>query len=97
MIEANLAYHSKVLTAIRIMAEYYAREGVKRGIRDRGEKISDYVPREISIMTHAPLVARPQELVERAKASAVVKEVRYRARRATPFIQSRRVFAVGSC
>jgi hypothetical protein len=49
---------------------------VKRGIRDRGEKISDYIPREISIMTHAPLVARPQELVERAKASAVVKEVR---------------------
>ena len=41
MIEANLADHSKVLTAIRVMAEYYAREEVERGIRDRGEKISD--------------------------------------------------------
>ena len=32
MIEANLAYHSKVRTAIRVMTECYAREEVKRGI-----------------------------------------------------------------
>ena len=40
----------------------------------RGEKVSDYVPREINIMGHLVLVTRPQEFIDRAKASAVVKE-----------------------
>ena len=32
-------------------------------------------PREINIMGHLVLVTRPQEFIDRAKASAVVKEV----------------------
>ena len=39
----------------------------------RGEKVSDYLPKDIVIMAHLLLVTRPQEFVDRAKASAIVK------------------------
>ena len=44
-------------------------------IRARGEKVSYYLPKDIVIMAHLSLVTRPQEFVDRAKASAIVKKV----------------------
>jgi hypothetical protein len=37
--------------------------------------VTDYDPREIVVMARALLHSQPQHFVERAKASAVVKEV----------------------
>jgi len=75
MVEAAQAYHPKVLRAIECIARYYAREEVKEQIRHRGEKISHYALREINIMAHRLLVAEPQRFINRAKASAVVREI----------------------
>jgi hypothetical protein len=75
MVEATQAYHPKVLTAIRVMADRYARDEVKRQIQASGARVSHYAAREISIMAHLLLEARPQEFIDRAKASAVVKEI----------------------
>jgi hypothetical protein len=75
MVEATQAYHPKVLNAIRVIAEMYARQEAKEQIRHRGQKVSDYLPKEINIMGHLLLVADPQRFVDRAKASAVIKEI----------------------
>jgi len=75
MVEATQAYHPKVFNTIRCLTEYYAREEAKHQIRARGEKVSNYLPKEIAIMAHLLLVTRPQEFVDRAKASAIVKKV----------------------
>ena len=53
MVEATQAYHSKVLTAIRVIAERYAREEVKRQIRASGAKLSQYPARDIARLAHA--------------------------------------------
>ena len=57
MVEATQAYHSKVLTAIRVIAERYAREEVKRLIRASGAKLSQYPSRHIARMA----LALPEE------------------------------------
>jgi hypothetical protein len=75
MVEATRSYHPKVLRAIDALARYYAREEAKRQIRARGQRVTDYAPRDISIMAKALFVTKPEHFVERAKASAVVKEV----------------------
>ena len=75
MVEAMQAYHPQVLHAIRCLAEYYARIEAKEQIRARGEKISDYRSKDITMMAHSLLAAKPQEFVDRAKASGVVKEI----------------------
>jgi hypothetical protein len=59
-----------------VLAEYYAREEVKRGIRARGEKLSAYLYKDISIMASVLLEERWDEFIAKAKASAVVQEVR---------------------
>jgi hypothetical protein len=76
MVEATQAYHSKVLTAIRVIAERYAREEVKRQIRASGARISQYPSREIARMAHSLLEERWKEFIAKAKTSAVVREVR---------------------
>ena len=75
MVEASQVYHPTVLHAIHALARYYAREEAKRQIRGRGQRVTDYAPKDISIMAQALLLAKPEHFVERAKASAVVKEV----------------------
>ena len=67
--------HPKVFRAIECIARYHATQEAKEQIRHRGEKVSDHAPREINIIAHMLLVTRPQEFVDRGKASAVVKEV----------------------
>ena len=67
--------HPKVFRAIECIARYHATQEAKEQIRHRGEKVSDHAPREINIIAHLLLVTRPQEFVDRGKASAVVKEV----------------------
>ena len=47
----------------------------EKKLSTRGEKVSDYLPKDIVIMAHLLLVTRPQEFVDRAKASAIVKKV----------------------
>jgi len=74
MVEATQTYHPKVFNTIRCLTEYHARAEAKRQIR-AGEKVSDYLPKDIVIMAHLLLVTRPQEFVDRAKASAIVKKV----------------------
>jgi hypothetical protein len=75
MVEAAQFYHPKVLNAIRIIAKYYARQEAKEQICARGEKVSHYLPKEINSMGRLLLVAEPQRFIDRAKASAVVREV----------------------
>ena len=72
---ATQLYHPKVLNAIDALARYYARQEAKRQIRARGQRVTDYDPKDISIMARALLLAQPEHFVERAKASAVVKDV----------------------
>ena len=76
MVEATQAYHSKVLTAIRVIAEHYAREEVKRQIRASGARLSQYPFRDIARMAQALPEERWKEFIAKAKASAVVREVR---------------------
>ena len=75
---ATQLYHRKVLNAIDALARYYARQEAKRQIRARGQRVTDYDPKDISIMARALLLAQPEHFVERAKASAVVKDWRRR-------------------
>jgi hypothetical protein len=74
MVEATPAYH-KVLRTIDALMRYYAIQAAKEQIRARNERVTDYDPKDISIMAKALLVAKPEHFMERAKASAVVKEV----------------------
>src|SRR5262245_4605892 len=76
MVEATQAYHSKVLTAIRVIAERYAREEVKRQIRASGAKVSQYPARDVARLAHALPEEHWKEFIAKAKASAVVREVR---------------------
>src|SRR5262249_4151926 len=76
MAEATQAYHPQVIHAIRAIAAYYARERVKHQIRARGQRVTDYVPKDISIMANALLEECWEEFVAKAKASSVVEEVR---------------------
>ena len=69
MVEATQVYHSKVLTAIRVIAERYAREEVKRQIRASGAKVSQYPSRDIARLALALPEERWKEFI--AKASAV--------------------------
>ena len=71
MVEATQAYHSKVLTAIRVIAERYAREEVKRQIRASGAKLSQYPFRDIARMAQALPEERWKEFIAKAMASAV--------------------------
>jgi hypothetical protein len=75
MVEATQAYHPKVLRTIDALMRCYARQEVKDQIRARNQRVTDYDPREISIMARALLHSKPEVFLERAKASAVVKEV----------------------
>lgn len=77
MVETTQAYHPKVFNTIRCLTGYYAREEAKHQIRARGEKVSDYLPKLL-------LVTRPQEFVDRAKASAIVKKVQAEPSRGRP-------------
>ena len=79
MVEATQAYHPKVLNAIHAIAKCYAREEVKHQIRARGQRVTDYVPREINIMANALLEERWEEFIAKAKASSVVEAVRQNA------------------
>jgi hypothetical protein len=81
MVEATQLYHPKVLHAIDALARYYARREVKQQIRGRGQRVTDYVPKDISIMAKALLVTKPEHFVERAKASGVVREIEAKERR----------------
>jgi hypothetical protein len=72
MVEATQAYHPKVLTAIRLKAERIAREEVEREIKGRGQRITDYLPKDIRIMALARLCSNPGHHVARAKASRLV-------------------------
>ena len=64
MVEATQAYHPIALPST-----------MEKEPSTRGEKVSDYLPKDIVIMAHLLLVTRPQEFVDRAKASAIVKKV----------------------
>jgi hypothetical protein len=75
MVEAAQLYHPKVLRTIDALMRYYARQEVKEQIRARNERVTDYDPRDISIMAKALLVTKPEHFMERVKASAAVKEV----------------------
>ena len=70
MVEATQAYHPQVIHAIRAIAKYYARENVKHH-RARGQRVTDYVPREINIMANALLEERWEECIAKAKASSL--------------------------
>ena len=74
MVEAIQPYH-KVLRTIDALMHYYARQEAKDQIRARNQRVTDYDPRDISIMTKALLQSQPERFLERAKASAVVREV----------------------
>jgi hypothetical protein len=74
MVKATQAYH-KVLRTIDALMRVYAVQEVKDQIRGRNRKVTDYDPREIGIMARELLYSKPDHFVERAKASAVVKEV----------------------
>ena len=75
MAEATQAYHPKVLRAIDALMRCYARQEVKDQIRARNQRVTDYDPRDISIMARALLNSKPDHFLERAKASSVVREV----------------------
>jgi hypothetical protein len=74
MVEAAPAYH-KVLRAIDAIMRCYALQQAKEQIRARGQRVTDYDPRDISIMARELLHSKPEVFLERAKVSAVVKEV----------------------
>jgi hypothetical protein len=74
MVKATQAYH-KVLRTIDALMRHYAIQEAKEQIRARNERVTDYDPRDISIMARALLHSRAEHFLERAKASAVVKEV----------------------
>jgi hypothetical protein len=71
----------KVLTAIRVIAERYAREEVKRQIRASGVKLSQYPARDIARLAHALPEERWKEFIAKAKASSVLQEVRLECER----------------
>jgi hypothetical protein len=75
MVEATQVYHPKVLNAIHAIAKYYARQEAKQQIRAQGQRVTDYAPKDISIMARALLLAKPEHFVERAKASIVVRDL----------------------
>jgi hypothetical protein len=76
MAEATQAYHPKVIHAIDAIARYYAHQQVKEQIRAPGQRVTDYAPKDISIMANALLEERWEEFIAKAKASSVVEEVR---------------------
>ena len=74
MVEAIQAYH-KVLRTIDALMRCYARQEVKDQIRARDQRVTDYDPKDISIMARALLHSQPEVFLERAKSSVVVKEL----------------------
>ena len=76
MVAANQVYHSKVAHAIQAIAMYEAKKAVKRQLQAEGKKISWYSTKDITIMANALLEERWDEFIAKAKASAVVQEVR---------------------
>jgi hypothetical protein len=57
------------------MAERYAREEVKQQIRAKGRKLLDYRSSDIGRMARELMASRGREFVEKAKASAVVRDI----------------------
>ena len=85
MVEGTPIYHPKVLRAIDALARYYARQAAKEQIRARNQRVTDYDPRDISVMARA--------LHGRARASSVVREVEAKiaaqaARNAQPLVSA---------
>jgi hypothetical protein len=76
MVAASQVYHSKVAHTIQAMAMLEAKKAVRRRLQAEGRKISWYSTKEITIMAHALLEERRDEFIAKAKASAVVQEVR---------------------
>ena len=74
MVEAIQPYH-KVLRAIDALMHYYARQEAKDQIRARNQRVTDYDPKDITIMARALLLTKPEVFMERAKASSVVREL----------------------
>ena len=75
MVEATPSYHPKVLRTIDALMRCYAIQEAKDQIRARNQRVTDYDPRDISIMARALLNSKPEVFLERAKASVVVKEL----------------------
>jgi len=76
MVAASQVYHSKVAHTIQAMAMLEAKKAVRRRLQAEGKKISWYSTKEITIISHALLEERWDEFIAKAKASAVVQEVR---------------------
>jgi hypothetical protein len=65
MVEAIQPYH-KVLRTIDALMRYYARQEAKDQIRAGNQRVTDYDPRDISIMAKALLQSQPERFLERA-------------------------------
>jgi hypothetical protein len=74
MVEATQAYH-KVLRTIDALMRYYAIQEAKEQIRARNQRVTDFEPKDISIMARELLHTKPEVFLERAKASSVVREL----------------------
>jgi len=53
--------------ALLSLARYYAKEEARRRIRARGEKLSHYLPKDITRMSFAILEEEPERFVARAR------------------------------
>jgi hypothetical protein len=56
------------------LARYYAREAAKDQIRARGERISAYLPRDVTVMAMQLLMEDPDRFFHRAR-DIIAKEI----------------------
>jgi hypothetical protein len=57
---ATPSYHPKVLRAIEALMRCHARQEVKDQLRARNQRVTDYDPRDISIMARELLQSKPE-------------------------------------
>ena len=64
MVEGTPIYHPRVLRPIDALARYYPRQAAKEQIRARNQRVTDYDPRDISVMARALLHTQPEHFMD---------------------------------